>query len=197
MTLEANCAYTLTAVHNTDPTLGPKFGSQFGNAAFDRFFHLPGAGTHLLVLYAHSSVDGSFTPLTRLLTVPEPQFVVTVEQPQPNQVFTGAFAITGWAIDRADIDVTPDDSGIEFMQIYAYPVAGGPPALVCGTGVFVDRPDVAAAYGPRFLKSGFHCPINVAGWPSLGPGAYDLAVFAFSKRTRTYSPPVVVRFTVQ
>jgi len=183
----------------TDPTLGPQFGSQFSNAAFRLFAQLPAPGTHLLVFYAHSSVDGSFAAVTRLVTIPAPQFLVAVEQPQPNQTLAGAFAIYGWAMDRADVDV-PDDSGIEFIQLYAYPVAGGSPIFLYCLGSHVDRPDIAAAYGPRFLNSGFYCPVNaggVGGTGSLSPGTYDLAVFALSKRTKTYSPPVVVRFSVQ
>jgi hypothetical protein len=88
------------------------------------------------------------------------------------------------------------------VQIYAYPVAGGGPIGVCTDGVsfggFIDRPDVAAAFGARFLKSGFDCSVNNGGnsW-TLAPGTYDLAVFAQSMRTRQYSPPTLVRFTVQ
>lgn len=60
----------------------------------------------------------------------------------------------------------------------------------------IARSDVAAAFGPRFLQSGFDCSVNF-GTPTLAPGAYDLVAYMFSSRTRQYSPPTVVRFTVQ
>jgi hypothetical protein len=181
---------------------GPEFGSQFTSAGFSAFRQLrEGPGTHLVVLFAHSTVDGSFTAVTRLVTVPVPQFLVTVEQPQPGQTVVGPFHIRGWAIDRADVDVTPDNAGVDRVHVYAYPVAGGAPIFVCGQatwtpGGFIDRPDVAAAFGARFLKSGFDCLVNNSS-PTLASGTYDLAVFAMSSRTRQYSPPVMVRFTVQ
>jgi len=179
-----------------DPSIGERFGSQFGNAFFNKAYQLPpGPGTHLFALYAHSSVDGSFAAVTRLVTVPAAQFMVTVDQPQPNQAFSGAFTISGWAIDRSEIDQSPDGSGIDQVHVFAYPAAGGTPEALCYTfGNFTERPDVAAVFGARFLTSGFRCAVAPG---TLAPGAYDLAVFAMSKRTRQFSPPLVVRFTVQ
>jgi len=142
------------------------------------------------------------------VTVPTPQFLWSIDRPQPNAAFAGAFDIGGWGIDRADVDLPGDGTGIDYVQVYAYPAAGGSPIYVCGPSVsngnllqggIRQRPDVAALFGARFLNSGWECPINSAepGATSLAPGTYDLAVFLFSNRTRQYSAPAFVRFTVQ
>jgi hypothetical protein len=47
----------------------------------------------------------------------------------------------------------------------------------------VSRPDVAAAFGSRFLNSGY--TLNVT--TNLAPGTYTLVVFARSTVTGTFS----------
>lgn len=180
------------------PAAGSRFGVQFSGAGFQAGYLFPaGAGTHMIVLYAHSTVDNTFAVVSRLVTVPAAQIMLNVDQPKPGQVVSNGF-VFGWALDRADVDVTadgtPDGTGIEAVVVYAYPVSGGAPIFVCGPATPYDRGDVAAIYGARFLKSGFAGGCNLS---NLTSGTYDLAVFAFSNRTRQYSPPVVVRFTKQ
>ena len=180
------------ADHSTSsPDVSARFGAQFDATGVRAFYQLlDGPGKYMLALFAHSTVDGTYTLVTRLVTVPAPEFAFFLDSPRAGSTVSSPVRISGWAIDRAEVDVTPADSGIEFVQIYAYPVAGGPPTLVCQES-HNPRPDVAAAFGPRFLNSGFDCQ------PNMAPGTYDLAVYLFSNRTRQYSPPSVFRFTVQ
>jgi len=197
-----------------DPSLGAQFGSQFELASLSMEVTMPpGSGTHLVAFFAHSAVDGSFKLATRLVTVPPAQFLLSVDRPQPNALFSGAFTIGGWAIDRSTVDVPGDGSGIEYIQVYAYPVeyppGGGAPIFVCGpsdenedlpNGGIVQRPDVAAMFGARFLNSGWTCPVNAPGAATLPPAAYDLKVYVYSERTQQYSSPTLIpliRFTVQ
>ena len=53
------------------------------------------------------------------------------------------------------------------------------------------RPDVAAIYGQRFLKSGYG--LRVAG---LAPGTYDLAVFAYSTVQGRFVPAKTARIVI-
>jgi hypothetical protein len=177
-----------------DPALNAHFGVQFASAGVSAFLHLDafGPGTHLVALFAHSTVDGSFTAITRRLTLPAPQLTWAIEAPQPGAVVTSPVTIRTWAIDRADVDVTPDGDGVQMTATYFYPVGGGAPIGNSGPCQAQARPDVVAAFGEsRFLNSGLSCT------PSLAPGTYDMAFFMFSDRTNAWSPPVVVRFTVQ
>jgi hypothetical protein len=66
------------------------------------------------------------------------------------------------------------------------------PIFLGATAYGGERPDVAAIFGPEFEKSGYGLIVY-----SLPPGAYDLAVFAWSTVTRGFVPAKTVRVTVQ
>ena len=67
----------------------------------------------------------------------------------------------------------------------------GAPVFVGVAAYGGARPDVAAIYGERFLKSGYG--LRVEG---LAPGTYDLAVFAYSTVTRGFAPAKIVRVRI-
>ena len=87
--------------------------------------------------------------------------------------------VAGWA---ADLD-SGIDSGVDTVHVWAYPTDGRPstgsgqatPIFVGAADYGGARPDVAAIYGERFLKSGYGLKVR-----GLAPGTYDLAVFAYS-----------------
>ena len=54
------------------------------------------------------------------------------------------------------------------------------------------RPDVAEVYGPQFLEAGY--AIDVRG---LAAGAYDLAVFGWSRARAAFLPAATVRLVVR
>jgi hypothetical protein len=99
--------------------------------------------------------------------------------------------VAGWA---ADLD-SPDDTGIDGLHVWAYPVQASGTAQP----IFVDvaayggaRPDVAAVYGDRFLHSGYGVAVK-----NLAPGTYDLALFAWSTVKHDFLPAKVVRVEVK
>jgi hypothetical protein len=51
---------------------------------------------------------------------------------------------------------------------------------------------VAAVYGDRFLDCGYGIIVN-----GLAPGAYDIAVFAYSTVANNFTPAKVVRVIVR
>lgn len=101
-----------------------------------------------------------------------------------------AFELAGWA---ADLD-SASDRGVDTVHVWAYKVDGGPPVDPIWLGVAAyggERPDVAATFGDRFLRSGYG--LIVQGLPS---GTYDIAVFAYSTVLGRFAPAKTVRVIV-
>lgn len=95
--------------------------------------------------------------------------------------------VAGWA---ADLD-SPLDTGIDVIHVWAYPRNGGDPIFVGQAAYGGKRPDVAAVYGDRFLKSGFGLRVT-----NLEPGDYTLAVFAWSSANGRWLPARVAPLRV-
>ncbi len=96
--------------------------------------------------------------------------------------------VAGWA---ADLD-SQVDTGVDTVHVWAYPVDGRDPIFLGAAEYGGRRPDVAAIYGARFLKSGYG--LRVEG---LAPGTYDVAVFAYSTVTGGFVPAKTARITVR
>jgi len=99
--------------------------------------------------------------------------------------------VAGWAVDL-DSQI---DTGVDTLHVWAYPVEEGrtgDPIFVGAVEYGGARPDVAAIYGERFLKSGYG--IRLEG---LAGGTYDLAVFAYSTVTGRFAPAKTVRIVVR
>jgi hypothetical protein len=98
------------------------------------------------------------------------------------------FTVQGWAID-------PDagyETGIDTLHVWAYPVsAPGKPIFLGATAYGGRRPDVAAIFCKRFLRSGYAITVD-----SLPAGSYDLAVFAWSTATGGFAPAKLARVVV-
>jgi hypothetical protein len=183
------------------PELGQAYGTNYATSGFSSGIALPvGSGTHLIAVFAHSTVTGAFTSRTVLVTVPASDPLIQIDIPQNGAVGPGPLRIAGWAIDRAAATLQSDPSdiysrdGISYKAFYAYPNPGSgtPPITLAGVVQEVARPDVAAVYGSRFLDSGFQLDVS-----NLPPGVYDIAVFGWSVLSQQFGPPVVVRVTVQ
>ncbi len=74
----------------------------------------------------------------------------------------------GWALSGPAMQM-------QDLFVYAYPAGGGAPLLVGQAAVGSERPDVAAAFGGQFARSGYSIPV---AW--LPAGTYDLLVLARS-----------------
>jgi hypothetical protein len=169
------------------PDVGAVFGSRFNDAGFEMVVGgLNPGSTYDLVASAHSSASNTFVDwrVTRVTV----STYVTIDTPVPNATIQGgSFDIGGWAVDRA---TTKDDTGVDAVDVWAYPESGMPVFLGHAT-YGVERSDVGKAFGDqRFDKSGYTLPVN-----SLGPGTYDIVVFARSTVTGTFRGAQVVRIT--
>jgi subtilisin family serine protease len=163
------------------PDVAGYYGSQFATSGF----HLStttslSEGSYTLVVYAHSSVSGTFNnsravPITVAIAT-EP--IMFVDLPGEAAALSFPFRVAGWAVDRA----APSGSGVDAIHVWAFPLGGGSPVFL-GEAPRNSRPDVANAFGSQFSMSGFN--LEVTG--GLTPGNYTLVVFAHSSVTGTFN----------
>ena len=114
---------------------------------------------------------------------------VTIDQVATAAVRVGEdYALTGWA---ADLDARAG-IGIDTLHVWAYPVSGGAPIFLGTATQGIRRPDVAEVFGAQFVDAGY--ALDVRG---LAAGAYDLAVFGWSRATSGFLPAATLRSVVR
>jgi hypothetical protein len=110
-----------------------------------------------------------------------------VDRPLNSSAVPIPFDVSGWALD-----LNAGSSGVDAIQIWAFPSSGAPVFLGAAT-LDIDRPDVAAAFAnPALLKSGFLLTVS----KSLPSGAYTIRVFVRQASTQAYAIVVDVPVTV-
>lgn len=174
------------------PDVGTAFGStRFGPSGYTLAGTLP-AGSYDLAVFAHSTVTSTFNNSSSVrITVLPPQSRprMAVDLPGRSQSISQNFRVAGWALDAASVTGT----GVDTVDVWAYPLAGGNALWVGSATVGVFRPDVGAAFGSsRYSSSGFD--LNVVG--ALPRGDYNLVVFARSSVIGTFNNAVLVRIKV-
>jgi glucose/arabinose dehydrogenase len=108
----------------------------------------------------------------------EPDGLVRLEIPQNGALLRQPFVVSGWALDP---DAT-GGTGIDQLQVWAYPFAGGTPIFAGMVVSGASRPDVAAVYGAQFETSGFgHLVTRVP------PGRYYLLAIGRVIATGSYT----------
>jgi subtilisin family serine protease len=178
------------------PDIGDALGSRFTNSGFSLTASLT-PGTWDLVVYAHSTVTGTFNRViahTIHVTTPTPQPATFIDTPVSgsSRSLSQPLTISGWAIDRGAASGT----GVGAIHIWAFPAGGnGAGAVFLSVGTYgLLRPDVGAAYGDsRFSNSGYTATIlpNTI----LATGTYDIVVFGHSTVTGAFTNTVVTRVT--
>jgi hypothetical protein len=113
---------------------------------------------------------------------------VIIDTPGIDAMVDQPFTVAGWAADLQ----SADDSGIDTIHVWAYPVTGAAPVFLGVADGRIGRPDVAAAYGDQFKDAGYQLSVN-----GLTPGDYDVAVFAWARRQAEFLPASVVRVHVR
>jgi hypothetical protein len=109
-----------------------------------------------------------------------------IDTPSANATVPETFSIAGWAIDLG----AGENSGVDAIDVWAYPASGAAPQYVASATYGISRPDIAAAYGSQFAASGFQASGRLA------TGSYQLAVFARSRLTGTFNNVRQVAITV-
>jgi endonuclease/exonuclease/phosphatase family metal-dependent hydrolase len=113
---------------------------------------------------------------------------IQVDIPSANAVLPGSFIIGGWMVDFS----ATRDNGVAFMHVWAYGDNGAPPFFI-GEMDRGPRPDVAAAFGPQFLQSGFSLLVR-----DLPAGRYLFVMTPWSTLTNgfKYEDAIVLPLTV-
>jgi hypothetical protein len=112
---------------------------------------------------------------------------MTIDVPRTGSTVANGFTVGGWALDFG----SPSGTGIDSVQVWAYPTTGAAAMFVGVATPGVSRPDVGTAFGnARFGASGY----TLGG--TLPAGSYDLVVFAHSTVTATFNNSQSVRITV-
>jgi len=113
---------------------------------------------------------------------------IQVDIPGVNAVLPESFIIGGWMLDFA----ATADPGVSFAHVWLYPASGAAPFFV-GEVDRGPRPDVAAAFGPQFLQSGFSFLVR-----DIPPGQYWIVMTPWSTLTNgfQYNSAVAVPITV-
>jgi hypothetical protein len=115
--------------------------------------------------------------------------LMTIDTPAPSATVRTPFFIGGWALDPAAVAGT----GVDAIHAWAFPVDPGVGSPVfLGVAGFGNRPDVAAAFGAQFLRSGFG--LLAAG---LAPGTWDIVLSGHSTISGGFDFARTVRVTVQ
>ncbi len=78
---------------------------------------------------------------------------VTIDAPASGARVTSPLTVAGWALNPE----TPPSggTGIDGIDVWAFPQAGGSAVFVGAAPYGVDRQDVATQYGPQFRYSGY------------------------------------------
>ncbi|HEX6465374.1 MAG TPA: hypothetical protein VFZ98_13010 [Vicinamibacterales bacterium] len=174
------------------PDVGAAFGSQFSTAGFGLTATLP-AGTYNLAIYSHSVISGTWSnPTVITITVRGPVSNPKMSLDMPSNGATAAasgFTVGGWALDLGATSGT----GVDVVDVWAYPSTGAAPVLIGVATYGGPRPDVGAAFGsPSFTASGF----GIQG-VMLPVGDYVLAAFAHSTVTGTFNDVVTASIHVR
>jgi hypothetical protein len=137
---------------------------------------------HYMLFILQNGVP-SVAKIVRLVG-PNPLGVIDI--PSGTEPVAQTFQIGGWAIDLE----STSGSGVDAVHVWAYRDFVTP--VFVGVAEYgAQRPDVAAAYGSRFLESGY----NLLG--TLSPGTYLLAVFPHDAVNHEFTPALTRVITVQ
>ena len=100
----------------------------------------------------------------------------------PNAAVTVPFRLGGWALDGSDSSGT----GVDVVNVYAYPDSGGAP-IFAGTAAYgLTRNDLVQYFGTRFRDTGYGLAVD-----GLAPGGYTMVTCAHSAVTGRFEPAVV------
>jgi hypothetical protein len=168
------------------PDVAGAFGAQFAASGFS-FNAWLAPGSYTLLVYSRSTVSGAFTSVSRHVVVRSAP-LMTIDTPaNGTQVQAGAL-LAGWAIDLG----SGSDAGIDAVHVWAFPAGGGSPRFLGAAQYGARHDDVAAAFGTRFLNSGYNLVLS-----GLNSGTYTIVVYARSSVTGTFNQSKQISLAIQ
>lgn len=160
------------------PEIAARYGVQFLRSGFVAAVRDLPAGVATIVAYGHSEFTQAFSvvAVTQVVIPPQVEMQLEIESPASMSAAPGIVTLTGWSIDAASLAGV----GTDILHIWA--VDENNVAQFLGwTTDSIDRPDIAALYGSRFLKSGWTLTAT-----DLHPGWWTFIVYAHSSVTNTF-----------
>jgi glucose/arabinose dehydrogenase len=172
------------------PDVAAAFGSRFADSGFDVPVSGLAPGVYQLVVYARSTVTGTFNNARTVTVTVRGGARMAVDLPRAGTAVAQPFAVAGWAFDSG----AAAGSGIDAVHVWAYPNpgSGAPPVFLGAAATGLSRPDVGAAFGAQFASSGYG--LTAAGLP---PGLYQLVVYAHSLVSGAFDAVQSVNVTVE
>jgi len=163
------------------------FGARFATSGFNLNVHDLLPGPYLLVVFARSTVTGTFTPYTREIEV-TPSAELHIDEPLDQSVVDAGAAIRGWAVDTGGATGT----GIDAVHVWAFPVDRTTTPFLIGPATYhLSRPDVGARLGERYTLSGFELMLDAR----LPAGTYDIVAFAYREGNAAARAARLIRIT--
>jgi hypothetical protein len=150
----------------------------------------PGTGARQDVFLVQLRASGAGAPASAPTPTPSPTSSnpeMSIDAPRSGASVTQPFTIAGWA---ADLGATAD-SGVDAIDVWAFPGSGAAPTYVGRAAYGGARPDVAGAFGSQFLNAGYG--VTVRGLPA---GTYQFSVYGHSKLTGTFNDLRAVSVTI-
>lgn len=145
-------------------------------------------GTYYIAVAAYSPEGTSDFSNEVIATIGGSVPEIAIDTPAPGGTLTSAFEVGGWAADIGALSGT----GVDAVQFFVFPTDGAAPGVLIGKGSYGwPRADVGSILGAQFTNVGYHFTIT-----GLGPGAYELGVYAHSTVSGTYSIVAMQHFTV-
>jgi glucose/arabinose dehydrogenase len=180
---------TVPAVYGLSrPDVAAAFGARFQNSGFFATVRDLRPGVYFARVRYFLILANEWDVVTGTTFTVNPGPMLTIDTPQGGSTGSSSFTLAGWAIDLR----STSGSGVDVVHVWAYPASGGPPIFAGAPTYGLPRADVGAAFGnARFNNSGYR--LTVA---SLGPGTYDLVVWARSTVTSTFVINRVVRVVI-
>jgi hypothetical protein len=164
--------------------IGAIYGGQFGTPGYEFVVRGLAPGPYRLVVYAHSTVSGSFVLAQSVDVRVETGTLVRIDTPVTGQGVGQRFTIGGWALDLG----STSGGGVDAVHVYAYPLDWSGGALFLGAvPANVARPDLASAFGAQFGSSGF-----TLSAPVLQRGSYRIVAYAHSAVSGSFAAVALV-----
>jgi hypothetical protein len=180
VTPSGGSATFLTAVTSfTTSTTGGLLGTQFVNSGFSIPIGGLPAGSYTISVFAHSTVLNGFSPVPRTVavTLTGSLPLMSLDTPQNNAaIASNTFNVTGWAINK----FAASGSGIDGVQVWAFPAGGGSPIFAGAATLGIPRPDIGAIFGAQFGGAGFTLTTT------LPSGTYTVRAFVHVAATNNY-----------
>jgi hypothetical protein len=170
------------------PDVGTAFGSQFTPSAFSLTASLA-AGYYQVVVYAHSTVTGTFNQSQSVYLFVGANVVMAIDTPAEEATVSQPFSLSGYAFDAS----APTGTGVPFVHVYAYLDGTGTGIWIGQADTGISRPDLGAWFqDDRSTPSGWMQ--SVSGLP---PGHYYIVVYPYRSNLGTFGDPIGRWITVQ